>query len=103
MFGTMALVRQTGIISAFLLVPHVAAEIVIGGNVGGVALDAVRAVMAGRQDRLQERPLMGPGRFRLGATVAPRHGVIEPAVRRVAKDADVVARFRGAPGNRAGA
>src|SRR4051794_7928072 len=82
--------RQTGIISGILLVPHVAAEIVIGGNVGGIALDAVRAVMAGRQDRLQERALMGPGRLRLGAAVAPRHGVIEPAVRRVAIDLDVV-------------
>src|SRR4029077_7125481 len=73
-----------------LLVPHVAAEIVIGGNVGGIALDTLRAVTAGRQDRLQERALMGPGRLRLGAAVAPRHGVIEPAVRRVAIDVDVV-------------
>src|SRR3954454_271149 len=72
-----ALAKPTGIISAFLLVPHVAAEIVIGGNVGGIALDAVRAVMAGRQDRVQERALMGPRRLRLGAAVAPRHGVIE--------------------------
>ena len=72
MFGTTDLARQTGIISAFLLLPHVAAEIVIGRNVGGIALDAGRAVMARRQDRLQERALTGPGRLRLGAAIARR-------------------------------
>src|SRR5262249_52309809 len=65
---------------------HVAAEIVVGGNVGRVALQARRAVVAGRQNPLQERALVGPGGLRLGTTIATQHGVVEPPMRRSAVD-----------------
>src|SRR6195256_4262384 len=74
-----------------LFVPHVAAEVVVDADVGGIALDANRAVAAGRKDLLQEGALIGPGPLRLSAAVAPRHGVVEPAMRRVAVNMNVVA------------
>src|ERR1700730_15230598 len=83
--------RAMGGLLSCLFVPHIAAEIVVGGDVGRIALHARRPVVAGRRHLLQERALVGPGGLRLGGAIAPRHGVVEPAVRGVAVDVDAVA------------
>jgi hypothetical protein len=49
--------------------PDVAAEIVVGGDLGRITLDADRAVVVGRERRFEKGALVGPGRFRLGAAI----------------------------------
>src|SRR5258708_12858454 len=56
-----------------------------------VDLHAARAVVAGAEHALEKRELQRPSGFRLRTTIAARHGVVEPAVRRIGIDLDRIA------------
>src|SRR6516165_3264920 len=74
-----------------LLHPHVLGEIIIGGMVAFVNLHAARAVVAGVEHALEKRELQRPRGLRLRPAITARHGVVEPAVRRVGVDLDRIA------------
>src|SRR6266508_78082 len=80
---------MTGRVS--LLHPHVLGEIVIDGMLALVDLHPPRPVVAGIKHALEKGELQRPAGLRLGAAVAARHGVVEPAVRRAGIDLDRVA------------
>src|SRR5262245_65833388 len=71
-----------------LLHPHVLGEIIIGGMVAFVDLHAARAVVAWVEHALEKRELQRPSGFRLRTAIPARHGVVEPAVRRIGVDLD---------------
>src|ERR1700704_1579613 len=72
----------------FLLHPHVPGEIIIGGMIALVDLDAPRAVIAGIEHRREECELQRPACFRLRAAIAAGHRVVQPAMRRAGIDFD---------------
>src|SRR5215813_7152017 len=74
-----------------LLHPHVFGEIIIGGVIAFVNLHAACTVVARIEHTLEKRKLQRPSGFRLRAAITARHGVVEPAVRRVGVDLDRVA------------
>src|SRR5215472_8232157 len=74
-----------------LLHPHVLGEIITGGMVAFVDLHAARAVVAGREHAFEKRELQRPSGFRLRTAIPARHGIVEPAVRRIGVDLDRIA------------
>src|SRR5882672_5981757 len=77
-------------LARLLLHPHVPGEIIFGGMVAFVGLDAPRAVMAGVKHGHEEGALQRPAGLRLRAAIAAGHGVVEPAMRRAGIDLDRV-------------
>src|SRR5262245_18496300 len=84
-------IRYSPFALQLLLHPHVFGEIIIGGMVAFVDLHATRAVVARVEHALEKRKLQRPSGFCLRAAITARHGVVEPAVRRVGVDLDRVA------------
>src|SRR5262245_61947606 len=74
-----------------LLHPYVPGEIIIGGVVAFVDLDAARAVIAPVEHASEKCELQRPGGFGLLPAIAARHGFIEPTVRGIGVDLDRIA------------
>jgi hypothetical protein len=51
-------------------------------------LHAAHVVVAGVEHALKKRELQRPSGFRLRTAITARHGVVEPAVRRIGVDLD---------------